>query len=288
MVTDKTDGLDGLSEQAVRSIAAARIAAVLMFLPTHVMLGGCPLVADRIVPGFAIARYPRWHPSSSHPRSFGVEMRRLAVIAIIAVTLPSRARAQACLGSVSFATVPVRLGGGAAFGKDYTAYAASLIAGKENGVFGDVGVSRTYYDDYDDTADDLFAEFGWQRMIGTRAQLCPVVGASIGNGPDDDDLEVKSRYASADLALGITLHPAPSVKIIPNGSLRYAYGAADVTEATGKETYTDNSGVAELGIGLLFFRDRLAIQPMAQLPFASDDNSVSYGIVFSVGFGLRR
>jgi hypothetical protein len=211
------------------------------------------------------------------------------MIAIIAVTFPAAARAQACLGSVSFATVPVRLGGGAAFGKDYTAYAASLIAGKENGVFGDLGVSRTYYDDYDDTADEVFAQVGWQRAIGTRAQLCPVVGASIGNGPDDDDLEVNSRYASAGLALGITLHPAPSVKIIPNGSLRYAYAAADVTEqASGKETYTDNSGVADLGIGLLFFHDRLAIQPTMQFPFASDDNSVSYGIVFSVGIGLRR
>ena len=216
-------------------------------------------------------------------------MRRLAMIAIIAVTYPAAARAQACLGSVSFAPVPVRIGGGAAIGKDYTAYSASLIAGKENGVFGAIGVSRTYYDDYNDTADDAFAQVGWQRALGTRAQLCPVVGASIGNGPDDDDLEVRSRYASAGLALGITLHPAPSVKIIPNGSLRYAYGAADVTEpATRKETYTDNSGVADLGVGLLFFHDRLAIQPTMQFPFASDDNAMSYGIMFSVGIGLRR
>jgi hypothetical protein len=112
-------------------------------------------------------------------------MRRLALIAMIAVTLPTASRAQACLGSVSFATVPVRLGGGAVFGKDYTAYAASLIAGKENSVFGDIGVSRTYFDGYDDTADDVFAQVGLQRTIGTRAQLCPIVGASMGTGPDD-------------------------------------------------------------------------------------------------------
>jgi hypothetical protein len=211
------------------------------------------------------------------------------MIAMIAVTLPGLAHAQACLGSVSFATVPVRLGGGAAFGKDYTAYAASLIAGRENGVFGNIGVSRTYLDGYDDTADDVFAQAGLQRAIGARAQLCPVVGASIGTGPDDDDREVKSRYASAGMALGLTFRPAPSVKIIPNGSLRYAYAAADVTDqAAGKETYADNSGVADLGLGLIFFHDRLAVQPSVQLPFASDDNSVSYGIVFSVGIGFRR
>jgi hypothetical protein len=208
---------------------------------------------------------------------------------VIAITLPTTARAQACLGSVSFATVPVRLGGGAIFGKDYTAYAASLIAGKDNAAFGDIGVSRTYLDGYDDTGDDVFAEFGLQRAVGKRAQLCPVVGASIGTGPDDNNLEVKSRFASAGLALGITLRPATSVKVIPNGSLRFEYAASDVTDpTTGKETFTDNSGVADFGLGLIFFNDRLAIQPTVQFPFAADDNAVSYGIVFSIGFGLKR
>ena len=43
--------------------------------------------------------------------------------------------AQACLGSVSFGTIPVRLGGGAFFGKDYSGYAVSLVAGKDNAAF---------------------------------------------------------------------------------------------------------------------------------------------------------
>ena len=107
-------------------------------------------------------------------------MRRLALMAVIAITIPTAARAQACLGSVSFARVPVRIGGGAIFGKDYTGYAVSLIAGKENAAFGDVGVSRTYIDGFDDTGDDVFVEFGYQQPAGTRAQLCPVVGASMG------------------------------------------------------------------------------------------------------------
>jgi hypothetical protein len=215
-------------------------------------------------------------------------MRRLAFATVIAVTLPTAARAQACLVSVSFATVPVRLGGGAIFGKDYTAYAASLIAGKDNAAFGDVGVSRTYIDGYDDTGDDVFFEFGVQRPLGHRAQLCPVAGASIGTGPDDNGA-LKSRFASAGLALGLTYRPAPSVKVIPNGSVRYEYASSDITDPVlGKETFTDNTGVADLGLGLIFFRDRLAIQPTVQFPFASDDNAVSYGIVFSIGFGIKR
>ncbi len=216
-------------------------------------------------------------------------MRPLALMVVIAIAVPTAARAQACLGSVSFATVPVRLGGGAILGKDYTAYAASLIAGKDNAAFGDVGVSRTYLDGYDDTGDDVFAELGLQRALGTRAQLCPVVGLAVGTGPDDNDFTVKSRFASAGIALGLTLRPAPSVKIIPNGSVRFEYAASDVTDrATGKETFSDNSGVADIGLGMIFFRDRLAIQPTVQFPFAADDNARSYGIVFSFGFGLKR
>jgi hypothetical protein len=215
-------------------------------------------------------------------------MRRLALLAVIAVTIPSAARAQACLGSASFASVPVRLGGGAGFGKDYTAYSASLNAGKENAAFGDVGVSRVYFDDFDDTGDDVFVEFGYQRPLGTRAQICPVVGAAFGTGPEDGGIE-NSRFASAGLALGLTLRPAASVKIIPNGSVRYEYTSSDFNDpVTGEETFTENSGVADLGIGLIFFRDRLAIQPTVQFPFATDNTDVSYALVISIGFGIRR
>ena len=218
-------------------------------------------------------------------------MRRLALLAVFAIALPVTARAQACLGSVSFATVPVRLGGGAIFGKDYTAYAASLNAGKENAAFGAVGVSRVYFDDFDDTGDDVFVEFGYQYPVGSRAQLCPIVGASIGTGPGDAGIE-SSRFASAGLALGITLRPASSVKIIPNGSLRFEYASSDYRDpadpSSAEETFSDNSGLADFGLGLIFFRDRLAIQPTVQVPFASDNNDVSYGVVISIGFGIRR
>ena len=216
-------------------------------------------------------------------------MRRLALMAAIAVALPASGRAQACLGSVSFGVIPVRLGGGAFFGNDYTGYALSLVAGKDNAAFGDIGVSRTYFDDYDDTDDEVFAEAGWQRAVGTRAQLCPVVGMSFGTGPDGDGFEVKSRVGSAGVALGMTLQPKPSVKLIPNGTVQIEYGAVDVTDdVTGKQTYSDTFGVLDLGLGITLFRDRLSIAPTVRFPFASDDNSVSYGISFSVGIGLGR
>ncbi len=216
-------------------------------------------------------------------------MRRLALMAAMAVALPASAGAQACLGSVSFGTIPVRLGGGAFFGKDYTGYAVSLVAGKDNAAFGNIGVSRAYFDDYDDTDDEVFAELGWQRAVGTRAQLCPIVGASFGTGPDGDGFEVRSRLGSAGAALGMTLQPRPSIKLIPNASVQLEYGAVDVTDqVSGKQTYSDTFGVADLGLGITLFHDRVAIAPTVRFPFAAADNSVSYGISFSVGIALRR
>jgi len=215
-------------------------------------------------------------------------MRRVVLLAVIAITVPSALRAQACRGSVSFASAPVRFGGGAVFGKDYTAYAASLVAGKDNAAFGDVGVSRAYFDDFDDTGDDVFLDFGYQRPLGTRAQLCPMIGASIGTGPEDAGID-NSRSAWAGLALGITLRPTQNVKIIPNGSVRYEYASSDFDDpATGKETFADYLCVADLGLGLIFFRDRLAIHPTVQFPFATDNTDVSYGLVISIGFAIRR
>jgi len=39
------------------------------------------------------------------------------------------------------------------------------------------------------------------------------------------------------------------VKIIPNGSVRYEYASSDFDDpATGRETFTDNLGVADLGL----------------------------------------
>lgn len=216
-------------------------------------------------------------------------MRRLALLVAIAITVPNAARAQACLGSVSFATVPVRLGGGAIFGDGYAAYAASLVAGKDNAAFGNVGVVRIYNDDSDDTEDQVFVDVGFQRPVGTRAQLCPIIGGALGTGPDDAGSEIRSRFASAGLALGATFRPAPSVKLIPNGSLRLQYAASDVTApGSPKETFTDEYGVVGLGFGFILFNDRLSIQPTVQLPFAADDNSASYGLTVSVGIALKR
>src|SRR5690348_8446486 len=121
------------------------------------------------VSGTSTARYtrrPRVAASSS--RFLRLDMRRLALMAALAIALPASARAQACLGSVAFGVMPVRLGGGAFFGKDYTGYGLSLIGGKDNAAFGLVGVSRAYFDGYDDTDDELYAELGWQRPLGSR------------------------------------------------------------------------------------------------------------------------
>jgi hypothetical protein len=71
--------------------------------------------------------------------------------------------------------------------------------------------------------------------------------------------------------------------------VRFEYAASDYNDPVeGKQTFTDNSGVLDLGLGFIFFRDRLAIQPTIQKPFAADNNDLSYGVVFSIGWAVKR
>ena len=71
--------------------------------------------------------------------------------------------------------------------------------------------------------------------------------------------------------------------------MEFAYGAVDVTDqVTGKQTYSDTYGLLDLGLGITLFHDRLSMAPTVRFPFAADDNSVSYGISFSVGIAFRR
>jgi len=80
----------------------------------------------------------RPHVAASPSSFFGLDMRRLALMAAMAVALPASAGAQACLGSVSFGTIPVRLGGGAFFGPSFSPY-------NNNEVFAASDMSGVYH-----------------------------------------------------------------------------------------------------------------------------------------------
>jgi hypothetical protein len=73
------------------------------------------------------------------------------------------------------------------------------------------------------------------------------------------------------------------VDVIPNAAvtLEYVSQTADA-EDSGSTTETSQSGLVSVGLGLVY-RDRLSVQPVAHIPFATDvDEKASFGVFASV------
>ena len=174
------------------------------------------------------------------------------------------------------------------FGESYTAYIASVVAGRDSSLFGSAGYARLVSDHYDDAEDRVFTEAGYQLPLGTRAQLCPLVGGSLGRGPDDGGVSVRSRFGWAGVAAGVPVGSS-RLRVIPNGSVRYEYASARIQDPNAPtRTYSDHFGTIELGIGFILFENRLSILPTVQLPFAADDDSAAFGLSVSLGFAIPR
>jgi hypothetical protein len=143
----------------------------------------------------------------------------------------SAAQAQACLGLPSFASGSVHLNLAAEFPDSAKAYAVGIGAGRERGLFANLGGSQVSLDGFEGKATSGFLEFGLQVPIA-RAQLCPIAGGSFGVGPDDDAAgqKVTSNSASGGIAFGLPLGSS-SLRVIPNAALRYEYFSQKVEES---------------------------------------------------------
>jgi len=217
-------------------------------------------------------------------------MRKLLMTAgaFVSVLWAAPVGAQSCLGQPSFSSGFVHINTVAEFPEGARAYAAAIGAGRPNELFGNVGGGIATYDGLDEKSTYGLLELGYQVPLG-RAQLCPVAGLYLGSGPNDDEagFKIATRGISAGAAAGlpVTLHRV--LTLVPNAAVRYEYLSQNL-ELTGEESVTDtfNSGVLDIGLGLVFF-DRVSIQPLMHFPFGGDDQSSSFALFASVSIGWR-
>ena len=215
------------------------------------------------------------------------KLKLLSLLIVIGLAGVTRAQAQACLGLPSFASGSVHLNLAAEFPDSAKAYAVGIGAGRERGLFANLGGSQATLDGFEGKATSGFLEFGLQVPIA-RAQLCPIAGGSFGVGPDDDaaGLKVTSNGASAGIALGLPLG-GRSLRLIPNAALRYEYFKQKVEESgIGETNESFNSSIVDLGLGFVF-GDRLSLQPLVHLPLSGDDDEVTFGVFASFSFGWK-
>ena len=207
---------------------------------------------------------------------------------VAALTLSaSGVSAQACLGLPSFTVRSVHVHAAVDFPDSATSYALGVGAGKPNGLFANLGAGQASYQGLAEKATFGLLEFGLQVPVG-RMQVCPIAGGYLSAGPDESNgaIKVTTRGASAGAAAGLPFDVGP-LGLIPRAAVIYGYVSQKVAEeGGGSATQTLNSGVVDVGLGLVF-RDRWSVQPVGHLPF-SGQNQVSIGVLASMSFSWGR
>lgn len=214
---------------------------------------------------------------------------RAALVAAL-TALPAVATAQTCLGSPSFTANHLQLGADVNVAENATSFGAQLGSGSET-VFASFGGGGVTYDNVDGSTIFVGGTLGYQVKASAsgRAQVCPVLSASYGWGPNDiagsgSDLTVKNF--SFGLAFGSAMGSG-EVALVPSASVAFVYSSASVDVFGGTFDGDDTYGMAGIGLGVLL-NSQLSIRPSVSMPFGVEDAKPIYGIGVTLNYGGRR
>ncbi len=217
---------------------------------------------------------------------------RLSLLSFMAVSLPlatSRLEAQSCLGYASFATNHLQLNAGATISSDVEQFGANFVSGS-NSIFAGLGVGGTRYEGSDASL-EARGLLGSQVPMGTsgRWQLCPVVNAMYGKGPDNfafPGSELTSFGAGFGLAFGGELSRSETLAIVPSLQLGFQYERLSVDGVAG-DTFTDTYGTMGAALGFVF-SNQLSLRPSVMIPTREGSNEPIFGISVALNYGRRR
>jgi hypothetical protein len=106
-------------------------------------------------------------------------------------------------------------------------------------------------------------------------------------------VKATTRGATTGLAVGVPFD-LPLVTAIPTAAVKYEYVSQKVEqEGAGEATDITQYGLLDVGLGLVV-RGRVSVQPLAHIPFATEDDAEpTFGVFASVILplpvpGLRR
>lgn len=205
--------------------------------------------------------------------------RSLVVAAALLAIVRAPVMAQTCMGMASYANAPVQVAGHGSFTDGANRFGASVGYGLPGSVFGNVGVATTSWDGADASL-DFGADVGYQMQVG-KAQICPVAGLNIGNGPDSDELGLDSstRAVTMGLAIGTSLGTS-RMQIVPTAGLGVEILKLKV-EGFGEGS--DTHGIANLGVGLIF--NNISVRPNVVIPVGLDGADPTLGLTLGYNFG---
>jgi hypothetical protein len=225
-------------------------------------------------------------------------MRLHATIAALALAASaSTATAQACLGTPSFATSPIRLDASLTSGNDATTYAAGLSVGAARGPFAGASIGRTSFDEefdeFDADATTVGLRGGWDVTLapaspGARSfSLCPIVGFDFSNGEFErpgEDIDFSTRTFSLGLALGSRFAASPTLALVPFGAIAYNNSSLEIEDIDVDES--EDYGTIDLGVGFVINRI-FTIRPLVSIPVGLEDADPTFGVSLHLNFGGR-
>jgi hypothetical protein len=209
---------------------------------------------------------------------------RILAIALTWFGTPLILDAQTCLGLAPFSVGRIQLGASADFGEDAKAFSANLSFGSTNGPLGGVSVGTVDYDELDENGTTVGAQLGWQAPVGTqnRVQLCPVVGATYGFGPDQLGSDVSSWSVFFGLQLGISTDSSAQLRLVPTVGAALAYAKLEVDGFLNFEE-SETFGILNLGVGFVV-NTRVSILPSVDIPVGLEGADPNFGIMLAVNF----
>ena len=217
-------------------------------------------------------------------------VRSILPIALIAVTVPTTAAAQVCLGNASFAANHLQMSGSYTFTSDFDELGAAFTSGS-NSVFAGLGVS-SYSVDGGDPNLRIGGTLGYQVPVSAkgRVQACPLLRATYGLPTDDYNGtggELTTQSYGIGLAFGGTLLQRERLALIPS-----------VQASVQRDIFTERGGLAPddladtyatVGVALgIVMNDALSLRPSMSLPVNAAFDEWLFGIGLSLNYGRRR
>ena len=220
-------------------------------------------------------------------------MQRLVLVVGAAVFLHTAAVAQTCEGRPMFAAGGTQAVAGAEFADGANGFSAGIGMGASDGLYGRALLGTTSYDNLGSSF-NVGGAVGYQIPVGQSQtlQLCPAGSFLVELGPNDIEgtgFDASGRSLRFGVMIGTALPSSPTVKIVPNGGLSFAYTKAEIEDADGDTVLegSESYGILNLGLGFVF-NSRVGVAPAVQIPVGLEDADATFGLNVSLNFGTPR
>lgn len=206
--------------------------------------------------------------------------------------LASTGHAQVCMGTPSFSTGSVRIGGSALISSDSKAYGAQGAIGTWKNWSISGAFAHAKLDSTDGSSNMGGGAVSYQYdMSGSTVQLCPTVGVYAQEGslvgevpfPNNPQNTLDVHVGGS---LGWVASSSSSMEVIPAVSAAWvarSHKNKIVQQGVNNPTTTDNFGLFTGTIGFVFNK-RCTISPIVTVPVSEENGKASFGVGVSYNF----